>query len=278
MRVIRPKRRGGTGGFTLIELTLSAALMALILASAYACLNAGMSAQRLLEPRLDAMQGARVALGMMAADLRSACPLEAGVEFIGMDRTLGEAEADNLDFATLNHTPRRPGDGDYCQASYYLDQDRETGELVLWRRRHPRIGLDPFQGGQREEILRGVRTLNFQYFDGFDWYDTWEDSEGRGKAQASNRLQPNASGLPEAVRITLALDPTGKAPRRAEDSGSAGSGSGAEPPLVFETVVRLFTPVMAGGGSGGSTASGQGSGSSGAGPGLPGVPAAGRPN
>lgn len=273
MRVIRPKRRGGDGGFTLIELTLSAALMALILASAYACLSAGMSAQRLMEPRIDAVQGARVALGMMAADLRSACPLEAGAEFIGMDRTVGEVEADNLDFATLNHTPRRPGEGDYCQASYYLDQDRETGEWVLWRRRNPRIGLDPYQGGQRQEILRGVRALNFEYYDGFDWYDTWGDPDGRGKAQASNRLQSNASGMPEAVRITLALDATGKAARRAEASSQ--SGAGAEPPLVFETVVRLYTPVAGGGGTGGSSASGQGSGP---GSGSLGVPAGGTSN
>ncbi len=79
--------------------------MTLILATAYLCLGASLSSQREMQPRLDAIQNARVALALMAADLRAACPLDPSAEFFGMSRNLGELPADNLDFATHNYTP-----------------------------------------------------------------------------------------------------------------------------------------------------------------------------
>ena len=113
--------------FTLIEVMISSALMALILVSAYLCLGAGFSAQKMVEPRAEIIQNARVALALMSADLRSACPLSKNDDFLGMPRTIGDIEADNVDFATHNYTPRHAREGDFCQESFYLDVDRQTG-------------------------------------------------------------------------------------------------------------------------------------------------------
>jgi len=104
----------------LIELMVSAALMSVILAAAYVCFSSGVESQTLVEERVDMAQQARVAIGMMTADLRSAAPLSKEVEFLGMDRMLGEIEADNLDFGTYNYRPRRAGEGDFCEVSYFL--------------------------------------------------------------------------------------------------------------------------------------------------------------
>jgi prepilin-type N-terminal cleavage/methylation domain-containing protein len=252
------RSRRGEAGFTLIELTIGAALMALILASAYACLSSGLAAQRLLEPRLEAFQSARVALRLMTADLRAACPLSKEADFVGIDRTMGNVEADNVDFGTLNYTPTRPGEGDFCQTSYYLDQDPETGDWLLWRRRNPRIGVDPFSGGTREEIARGVRQLKLEYYDGFDWFDTWGDAEGDGQAAASSSLASNLSGMPEAVRITLAFS-AGERTKVGEGSTSESGANGeTEPPLVYQTVVRLNAVGASASASGGSATTGSG--------------------
>src|SRR5438309_7941820 len=222
--------RLNSSGFTLIELVISAALMALILVSAYLCMSACVSTQKLIEPRFEAFQSARVAMAIMAADLRAACPLSKEFQCVGMHRTLGEVEADNLDFATHNYTPRRAREGDFCEVSFFLQPDRESGKFCLWRRRNPTIAPDPLSGGNREEIVRGLRGLRFEYYDGYDWYDSWGDAEGNGRKQSSLRDQPNLSGLPEAVRITLWCDP---------DSGSKTAASPENPPagspLVFQT-------------------------------------------
>jgi type II secretory pathway component PulJ len=230
-------RIGRAQAFTLIEVMISGALMALILVSAYLCFNAATSTQKAIEPRVEMLQMARVALGLMAADLREACPLDKQLDLLGMHRMLGEKTADNLDFATHNYTPRRPGEGDFCQESFYLDQEPESGQVCLYRRRNPRLALEPMVGGSKEELARGVAGLRFEYYDGLDWYDSWGDAEGRGKPQSSRKEQTNLEGLPEAVRITLWLEANPRA-RKAEPEPAAEKPT-AEPPLVFQTVARL---------------------------------------
>lgn len=245
-----PHRRIAAG-FTLIELVVSAALMSLILVGAYACLQAGFSTQRLVEPRIDATQGARVALGLIAADLRAACSLDPDTEFSGLDRQIGEVEADNLDFATHHYTPQHPGEGDYCQVSYYADRDPDSGGLALWRRRNPVLALEPFAGGSRDLLITGVQKLRFEYSDGLDWYDTWGDSDEGARQETSWRSQPNLYGLPEAVRITLWLDPERQAATNTPASPSRPRG----PPLIFQTVARLNLAARPKGNSSSSSSS-----------------------
>ncbi len=183
---------------------ISSALMALILVSAYLCLGAGFSAQKMIEPRAEIIQNARVAMAILSADLRAACPLSKTDDFLGMTRSVGDMEADNVDFGTHNYTPRRAHEGDFCQESIYLDKNPGTGQFSLWRRRNPTIGLDALTGGTKEEIAQGVVGLKVEYFDGTDWFDTWGDVDP--KKQNSAKQQSNLTGMPEAVRITLLMD------------------------------------------------------------------------
>src|SRR5947209_5911776 len=170
----RPTRNASA--FTLIEVVISAALMALILVSAYLCLSSALSGRKLIESRADVAQSARVAMALMTADLRCACPLSKDIAFLGMQRMLGDVEGDNLDFATHNYTPRKAREGDFCQVSYFLGTEPESGKMSLWRRRNPIIAIDPLSGGSREEIARGVRGLKLEYYDGLAWYDQWGDT------------------------------------------------------------------------------------------------------
>jgi hypothetical protein len=200
----------------------------------------------MVEPRVEVLQNARVAMALMSADIRNACVLSKDIEFLGMHRLLEGAPADNLDFATHNYTPRHAREGDFCQVSYFLDKDPESGQYILWRRRNPTIAPDPLSGGVREELGRGLTGLRLEYFDGLDWFDTWGDTEGNGKRQTSRRVQSNLSGLPDAVRITLLFDPNPHAKKTAASDVLATN----EPPLVFQTVARLaLAPSLRSGGA-----------------------------
>ena len=221
--------------FTLIELVISAALMAVILTGAYACLRAGFSGQRIIEPRSDALQQARVALDRITADLRAACPFPQGSAFLGVRRMIGKTDADNLDFATHHFIPRNPGEADFCEESLFVERDAKTGQFTLWRRRNPAIAFDPLSGGSREAMATGLSGFRLEYFDGYDWYDSWgEMATGTTKSQLKSD-KPNSSGMPEAVRISLALEssPIDSKP----DSASTPS------VLVFQTVARLNLPT-----------------------------------
>ena len=220
--------------FTLIEVVISSALMALILVSAYLCLSAGVAGKNIVEPRADIFQTVRVTLALLTADLRGACPLPGDSAFLGMKRMVGDTEADNLDFATHNYTPRHAREGDFCETSYYVQQDPQSGHFSLWRRRNPTLAPDPMSGGSQEEIAQDIIGVRYEYSDGEDWYDTWGEVEGKAKA-ANSQIQPsNLEGLPQAVRITLMMDSN---PKSKKDS-TTGERI-IEPPLVFQTVVQL---------------------------------------
>jgi type II secretory pathway pseudopilin PulG len=233
----RHPRAGKAGAaFTLVELVVSAALMSIVLGASYACLQAGFEARRLVEPRADAFQTARVALDLLAADLRAACPLHKGPPFLGMPRRIGDLQADNLDFATHHFTPSKPNQGDYCSVSWFVERDPATGEAHLLRRRNPTLAFAPLSGGSREEIAHGVRGFTVEYYDGFDWFDTWGDIDGGAKQATSNRDRPNLSGMPTAVRVTLLVDSEAKP---AQGRGDTGPAPMPAPPLSFQTIVKL---------------------------------------
>ena len=255
------RARQNPAGFTLIEIVIGAALTAMILVSAYMCLSSALASQKLIEPRTEILQSARVALAIMSADLRCACPLSKDSEFLGMHRMLGDIPADNLDFATHNYTPTRPNQGDFCEVSFFVDRDKESGQISLWRRRNPLIALDPLSGGSREEIAEGIQGLRFEYYDGYEWYDTWGEVKGHAKEQTSLRDAGNLSGMPEAVRITLWFAANPKPKSKSEAIAPAGDET-AEPPLVFQTVARLNLALgdSSGGGSTTNAAAGPGNG------------------
>ena len=233
--------------FTLIEMMISGALMSIILASAYVCLSAGVATQKMVDARSDAAQTARVAIAMMAADLRSAVPLSRDNEFVGMRRELEGDDADNLDFATRNYIPQKSYEPDYCEVSYFVQRDSATKTLTLYRRRDPTPDPEPFSGGTREEIARGLLGLRIEYYDGYDWYDEWGDPTG--KKRTATFPDPNVSGLPEAVRLTLTVDPS-YAKRREKNTDETASG---EPPLTFQTTARCAMSLFFYRTSGGSS-------------------------
>jgi type II secretion system protein J len=245
--------RRNSKAFTLIELVISAALAAMILVSAYMCLNAAVSSQKLIEPRGEVIQNARVAMALLSADLRAACPLSKDFQLLGMHRMMGDVEADNLDFATHNYSPEGPNEGDFCQLSFFLEQDKASGKFSLWRRRNPAIGLDPLAGGSREEIARGLRGLKFEYYDGDDWYDDWGEIDNHGKQKSSTIAASNLSGMPEAVRITLWFDPNPQSKVAVSPDTED-----VEPPMVFQTVARLNLAAAADRTSGIGSATGNG--------------------
>ena len=55
--------------FTLIELVIAASLASLILVAGYMCLSSATATQKLIEPRAEVIQNARVAMNILSADL-----------------------------------------------------------------------------------------------------------------------------------------------------------------------------------------------------------------
>lgn len=232
---LQPRR----AAFTLVEILVSVFVIAGILATAYACLHAGLRSRSTVEARADVLQRGRVALTRLTEDLRVACPLSEEIEFLGMDRAIDGVEADNIDFATHRWNPQATGEGDRCEISYYVDRSGETGELGLWRRVDPTPDVEPLDGGFKEKIVDGVEGFEVEYYDGFEWFESWGTQRMRTQEETERSLYAtNLYGLPDAVRVTLTLAANpGSSDRSREADGQ--SNRADEPPLVLRSVVFL---------------------------------------
>ncbi len=219
-------------GFTLVEMIVATTIVVGIMGTTVACMTSGTKSEKIVSLRSGVLQTARVALDRVAADLRLAVPLHPDSAFVGIDRVIEEVgmEADNVDFATRNYRPRRIGEGDICEASYFVGRDQQTGEWCLYRRRDPSPDDRPFEGGVRERIARGVRGFRLEYSDGVLWENHWgRDPRERDMPTNAMDVGPIAP-LPDAVRISIAIAPP-LDPRRPPNPDVE--------PFVFQRVVRL---------------------------------------
>jgi prepilin-type N-terminal cleavage/methylation domain-containing protein len=127
-------------GFSLGELLVSLAVLALMLAAAFGILRAGLGAYAWGAARVDAQQSARIALDRMARELRGA----------GFDPT-GSGLAPIAAAGPALVTFERDAGGAPSRVTFLL----RAGETVL--RRDAGAGAQP--------IIDNVRRLRFAYFD-----------------------------------------------------------------------------------------------------------------
>lgn len=228
-------------GITLIELLVGVSILAIIAGAAGACLLGGLRTREVIDARADVLQVGRVVEELLERDFRNAIPLHPEREFVGLDRELDSVAADTVDFATRHFEPQTPGERDACEVSYFVDREPGGSGLALYRRTDPTPDEFPLEGGFRELICHGVRGFQVEYYDGFEWYETWGPQRERVVERTERSLfAGNLTGLPDAVRITLSLE---------EGSGERAPGfwSDAEAlePLVFRTVVHLVNAEWA---------------------------------
>ena len=199
-------RRRGRAGVTLLEVIVVAAIMAMMaLSLAGAFRNTAIVRSR-LGARQERDHVARVALGTLTRDLRSAF-LSAHVNtnsiyvasltaFVGTHDTAGS----RLDFTAFSHRRlmRDSHEGDACEVGYRIEarHGAET-HFDLLRRESARIDNDPLRGGTLDVLVPDVTSLELKYYDSAadNWIDTWDTQSATAQG----------GRLPARVRITLTL-------------------------------------------------------------------------
>ncbi len=191
-------------GFTLMELMLSLALLALIMIILFESFHAVAASKLHAERRLESDQQARTLMWMLSRELRGAVftPLiPSHVLLIGQAQKQGGMPMDTITFATLDPAHRRALDGFGAEqivtyAAAPNPQNRGTFMLT----RSERSGLLQTTNPPQlppTVLANNLVSLHFRYFNGFQWLESWDSTS----TQAG---QP----LPQAISIDLTMGST----------------------------------------------------------------------
>ena len=183
--------------FTLVELMVTVTIISISLAAIYHTFSTGILAWERGEENMANQQEIRQTLHLITKEIRSS--------FISLTddktRLLGEnieengANSDRLTFYTLSDpnpmsSRRQVG---LFKVSYYLEEDESNQTFCLMRKETPAIGENNFDEEVTDILLGRVPSLNFEYFYGDEWKDSWEVDRR----------------LPLRVKITLITDGAG---------------------------------------------------------------------
>jgi general secretion pathway protein J len=231
-RLPKPEARGRkpASGFTLLEITITLAILGVVLTIIYGVFAQTIAAKEFAERRGDESAGARSALTRMTQDLQNAratlavglgqsqapapgvtpTPRASGAQkgpsnralFLGRVRTEGGVPIDDVAFTTI---VRRPAAATFAGADlgivhYFVARlSPESPILGLYRETTFSLSGDEFDPDKANAassvlILPGVSGLDYRFFDGRDWVEEWDSTDNR-----------NFSAAPQAVEIALTV-------------------------------------------------------------------------
>lgn len=187
-----------------MEILIALTLGSVILASVYGSYHMVVKTTVNYDKVSDIYQSSRIVLETMAREIGGAYqPLFApkGEMFIGDDEWYAGRESDTLRMITTTSLQRgEDQDGyDSYEISYYLGAGEREGFLLM--RTIPYFSLEePFEEGKEVILAENVRALDFKYYDGLEWVESWQWKEGAEEGE-----EEETPPLPYGVRITLAL-------------------------------------------------------------------------
>jgi len=168
--------------FTLLEMIVAMGLMVIVSATLYGSLSAVFQGRRVTEEAHEPLRRASGALELLTRDIGSATP-PAGVlagEFVGADTTGDSGDpADTLAFHCRARRPELLSPMtpivwiEFALTTPEAEDPVENDELVLVRRTITNLLAPEAQTPVEEVLCRRVRALDFSYFDGTDWVESW---------------------------------------------------------------------------------------------------------
>lgn len=191
MRCARGHYRPRNDAMTLLEVLLAAIVMAMLAGALFGALHVGFKAKDSANAAIDSTARLHLAMNMIEQDIRSTLP--PGGTLAGDFQGFDDGGVSTLLLHTTIparrdvQTPRAD-----VQCVEYLDQPGDDDTFVLARYITTNL-LSP-SGFERirEVVCRDVTVFVLRYFDGVDWYDSWDSVE-----------QQNT--LPRAVEIELGI-------------------------------------------------------------------------
>jgi prepilin-type N-terminal cleavage/methylation domain-containing protein len=172
-----------TKGFTLLEILVSIAILAVILGAIYGAYTSNVEAIQMARQHGQVNQVARIVLDRLSKELESAfiqsenIPDHVKLGITGETQEKEDKRIGRIHFTTLSSSPlaERVPQTDLCEVGYDLEEDPEDGGYVLYRREDGSPDEDIETGGGRYEVARNVAGFEVTFVDskGEEW-DQWD--------------------------------------------------------------------------------------------------------
>ncbi len=194
------------GGFTLLELLVSMAILAFMMVIAWSTISSTANAKVHTQVISERTHELRVAMAMMVRDFGHAY-LSANEDQNRSERRtmfIGEQKGnvDEVRFSTMGHRVMwaDADESEQTLIAYFEASDRdEPGKTNLVRHESRRLSNEPWERepADREVLLRDVAKVKFEYFDWRDnsWKERWN----------STQADAEAGRLPTRVKITVVV-------------------------------------------------------------------------
>jgi general secretion pathway protein J len=213
--------RGGRGrniwnsrGFTLIEVLLALAILAVIVTEVYRSFSNASQGVQQAETVRDGTDLARTLIARLTSDLANAY-VNGGmsVTFLRGRKAEDEDTKDRIDSISLTtltdpnaRQPDSPETG-LWEVGYFFQERPEDKKRVLMRREKRELSADvpPGEGGVEYELTDEVKILRIRYSpDGFSsWRDEWDTKSGSGVPRAAEILLGLADGRVYATQVDI---------------------------------------------------------------------------
>ncbi len=199
MRPALPRRRAS--GFTLMEVAVAMAVVAMIGALVWGSFSPLQTAREIVESEADRYHGIRVAMDRITRDLSMAFLSdrfdakryrERPTHFVADD----SGDDDTLRFTTLGHVRlyEDAKESDQAIVEYRVGRDPDQRDVnVLFRRVKTVIDDQPEDGGQDTIVAEGIEGLDFKFWDvrKEEWISEWDTTDVEFRNHLPERVQVN---------------------------------------------------------------------------------------
>lgn len=185
-------------GFTLLEVMIAAAILAVIMAVVYGSFSGSLKTMEVAEQSGEAYRKARIILSRIVQEI-SCAYLPSGQDlsdinyaFIGEDKEEDGLPRDTLHFISTSFPFKGKSRG-LKEVGYYITLDPQTDEPTLVVREETAPNGRSDEGGRSYGLGSGIWGLSFEYY----------DAEGREWKRWDSTSPDHEWSLPRMVKISL---------------------------------------------------------------------------
>ena len=165
------------------------AILAMIVTSTFTIFRSSAKSWQKGEKRSERYHNARIAIGKMSMEISQAAIAERSIS-----RFIGEKE--EISFISFVSTAAEVFE--LAEIEYWLDKNQR----LLMRSEDIEPDYDFLTQDYSDILAEGISELEFSYYDGLYWNDTWDSD------LAKEKVEPEQSEgiLPEAVKIKIKVE------------------------------------------------------------------------